>query len=109
MNARHNGKSENTPSRMWKWEWRGRRGSTYNTVNSQMSNWGGGGTGQAKLVAGRGGGCSGGCMESNEPSPIRVCRLRGSGPCLLADKVNGKSVFHARSINTAPARRDKFL
>lgn len=58
---------------------------------------------------GGGRGYSGGCMESNEPSPIRVCRLRGSGPCLLADKVNGKSVFHARSINTAPARRDKFL
>lgn len=53
MNARHNGKSENTPSRMWKWEWRRRRGSsgsTYNTVNSQMSNWGDG-KGQAKLVA----------------------------------------------------------
>lgn len=104
MNARHNGKSENTPSRMWKCE-EGGEGQEAHTTQLTVKCRIGGRHGARKV----GGGGRGGCMESNEPSPIRVCRLRGSGPCLLADKVNGKSVFHARSINTAPARRDKFL
>lgn len=75
------------------------RESTYNTVNSQMSNWWGEGSREGGVVYGK----------QRTKSDSGLSTVRGSGPCLLVDKVNGKSVFHARSINTAPARRDKFL
>lgn len=81
------------------------RESTYNTQLTVKCRTGEGST--------EGEGCGKGALviwkATNQVRFGSVDSARGSGPCLLVDKVNGKSVFHARSINTAPARRDKFL